>query len=299
MKRVVSVSLGSSKRDKTVLVPMLGEEVELKRVGTDGSIVRARELIAQLDGKVDCFGLGGIDLYLFCGKSRYVVRDALKLASAAKKTPVVDGSGIKNTLERDMMAEIASRDDVGLRGRRILLVSGVDRYGMAEAMAGLTDQIIFGDMIFALGIKMPLRSLKALRTLGYILLPIVTKLPFKILYPTGEKQEESRPRHMEFFDWAEVIAGDFHFIRRNLPERIEGKVVITNTTTEDDQKLLRERGASILITTTPVIEGRSFGANVLEAAIVALLGKEFSLITPNDYRVMLNKLEIKPTILRL
>jgi len=39
---------------------------------------------------------------------------------------------------------------------------------------------------------------------------------------------------------------------------------LTNTTTSENVEELKKRGVSLLITTTPVIEGRSFGTNVLE-----------------------------------
>ena len=100
MKRVVSVSIGSSERDHKVIAEFLGEKFEIERIGTDGDINKAVEMISRLDGKVDAFGLGGIDLYLKAGKKRYVISDALSLQKAAAITPVVDGSGLKDTLER-------------------------------------------------------------------------------------------------------------------------------------------------------------------------------------------------------
>jgi hypothetical protein len=96
-KRVVSVSLGSSRRDSVAEVEVLGEKVVLERRGTDGDFQGAICLIRELDGKVDAIGLGGIDLYLVAGGRRYAIRDAQKLKEAAKKTPVVDGSGLKHT----------------------------------------------------------------------------------------------------------------------------------------------------------------------------------------------------------
>ena len=41
MKRAVSVSLGSSERDKKVEVELLGEMVSIERMGTDGDIEKA------------------------------------------------------------------------------------------------------------------------------------------------------------------------------------------------------------------------------------------------------------------
>ena len=61
MKRAVSVSLGSSKRDKAVEVELFGDQVSIERIGTDGDMEKAAQLYKELDGKVDAFGVGGAD----------------------------------------------------------------------------------------------------------------------------------------------------------------------------------------------------------------------------------------------
>ena len=78
MKKVVSVSLGSSKRDHKVIANMAGEEFEISRVGTDGDFERALSVIGELDGNVDAIGLGGIDVYLYAGDTRYAIQGRIK-----------------------------------------------------------------------------------------------------------------------------------------------------------------------------------------------------------------------------
>ena len=90
---------GSSTRDHRAEIDFLGETFVIERIGMDGSIDRAIAKIKELDGNVDAIGLGGIDVYLYAGKDRYALRDGLRLLAAATKTPVVDGSGLKNTLD--------------------------------------------------------------------------------------------------------------------------------------------------------------------------------------------------------
>jgi len=51
---------------------------------------------------------------------------------------------------------------------------------------------------------------------------------------------------------------------------LKGKTIITNTTTQGDVAMLQERGLKWLVTTTPRLEGRSFGTNVIEAFFFAL-----------------------------
>ena len=99
MKNIVSVSIGSSERNHKASIEVMGEEVVLERIGTDGDMDKAVQIIKELDGKVDAFGMGGIDLYMAGSKKKYMFREAKRIAEAAKVTPLVDGTGLKNTLE--------------------------------------------------------------------------------------------------------------------------------------------------------------------------------------------------------
>ena len=85
---VVSVSIGSSSRDTSQEITLLGRTVTVERIGTDGDMQAAARLIRELDGKVDAIGLGGIDIYLQALGRRYYLRDAVRLAANARVTPV-------------------------------------------------------------------------------------------------------------------------------------------------------------------------------------------------------------------
>ncbi len=297
--RVVSVSLGSSKRDHAVEVEMLGRRLSIERVGVDGDYDKACAMIAGLDGKVAAIGLGGTDLYLVAGKKRYVIEQSRRLAESAKSTPVVDGSGLKNTLERETIRSLAASGDLPLKGTKVLLVSAVDRFGMAEAVTEAGANTLFGDLIFALGIPIPIRSLAWVRILAALFLPVLRRLPISVLYPTGDAQESTKPKYGRFFEWADVVAGDFHYIRKHLPERMDGRTIITNTTTQEDVALLKARGVATLVTTTPELGGRSFGTNVMEGVLIALAGKRPEQMQPDDYLDLLRRLGWKPRVVRM
>ena len=268
--------------------------MRIERRGTDGDLLKARRMIEELDGQVSAIGLGGIDLYVVAGERRYALRDAMPLASAAKITPVVDGSGLKNTLERETVRRLQTERIVDFKDLPVLLVSAVDRFGMAEALVEEGARVVFGDLLFILGLPIPLRRLRTMQRLGALILPVATRLPFKMIYPTGKKQEaiKSTLAHDRFFREARMVAGDFLLIRRFLPDKLEGKIVLTNTTTQSDVELLRARGASRLITTTPEFEGRSFGTNVMEGVFAALGAR-----TQAEYLALLRQLDWQPRII--
>jgi hypothetical protein len=300
MKRVVSVSLGSSSRDHRAQVAFMGEEFDISRIGMDGKLDAAIAKVRELDGNVDAIGLGGIDVYLYAGRHRYALRDGLRLLDAAKVTPVVDGSGLKNTLERKAVGYMQDELGIDLRGRRVLMVSALDRFGMAQAFVEAGADVLFGDFIFALDKDIPVRDLYEFEVMAEKYLPDACKLPFQFFYPTGKKQEKPpEPKYPQYYEESEIIAGDFHFMRQYMPARLDGKLVLTNTVTQANLDELASRGVRLLVTTTPDIGGRSFGTNVLEAALLALLDKQWSDVVPDDYERLLRALDLKPRVVTL
>ena len=294
MKEAVSISLGSSTRDKRVKMTLLGESVSIRREGTDGSISKATARFAELDGKVDALGVGGINLTIEVGGKSYPLRPAQKLIRDVHHTPVVDGSGLKNTLENQVVDVLINELGPVYRNGRVLLTMAIERPGMTKAFFDQGYDVACGDLMFAFGLPLVIRSYKQLVRLGQIIVPFSSYLPISMLYPTGDKQDQVVPRFGRWYEWADVIAGDCNYIKRHMPDDLSGKVIVTNTTTETDIMMFRERGVGVVITTTPVIDGRSFGTNMLEAALTAVYGKRRPLERA-ELSAVLTRLGMKPT----
>jgi hypothetical protein len=298
MKRAVSISIGSSKRDKAVEIALLGERIRIERIGTDGDMEEAARLFQELDGQVDAFGVGGADLAVVVDGHAYPLYSAHMLVRHVRKTPVVDGAGLKNTLERQLGGFIERNLGDQIQPKHAFITDGADRWGMSCGFAQAGYECIFGDLMFALGLNIPVRSLKAVKRLARILMPVVGRFPFKWLYPTGEEQEKRTPRWGPAFNWATVIAGDTHYITRYMPDRLPGKVIAANTTTPADVELLRQAGVKYLVTSTPVLEGRTFGTNVIEAALVAAAGKG-RVLTTDELQTLIDRLGLQPQLQKL
>jgi hypothetical protein len=300
MKRAVSVSIGSSKRNKAVEVTLLGEQVSIERIGTDGDMEAAAMKFKELDGTVDAFGVGGADLGAIVDGKWYTLHSVTPMVRFVEKTPLVDGGGLKNTLENKAPAFLDKKigDYINSQGRKVLVALCTDRWGLSQAFADAGYEIVFGDMMFGLDIPIALHKISHLKMMAAIMMPIASRLPFEWIYPTGEKQEKRTPKWGKYYAWATVIAGDCHYIKRFMPDDLQGKVIVTNTTTPQDVEDFRKAGVKYLVTTTPVLEGRSFGTNMMEAALVAVSGKGRPLTWP-ELSEMLDKLGFEPQLQEL
>jgi len=295
MKRVVSISLGSGRRNKRVETTLRNERIVLERIGAEGDQKRMRQLFLEYDGRVDAFGFGGADLGLEVN-DRYFPLHSVRSIVAGIQSPVVDGGGIRTVVERQTAQRLQTL--LPPHPKRVLFCVAVGRYAMVRGFLDMGYQPLFGDLAFGLGIPVFLRSLSALHLLARILLPVMARLPFSWIYPTGEQQERIAPKYGAQYRWASIIADDFHYIRQHLPPSLERKTIVTNTTTDDDVALLKERGVSYLATVTPRLDGRSFGTNVMEAALTALAGMGRPLST-TELKEMLDEEGMTPSLLSI
>jgi len=296
MKRAVSVSLGSSSRDKKVVVQLGDQEISVERIGTNGDTQKARRLFAELDDKVDALGVGGADIYLRLGDREYPLHAPLKLVQDVQHTPVVDGRGLKHTLERRVL-ELAPDLPQPFHFGYAFIPLAADRLGLAEAVSEVTDRVIIGDLMVALGIPIEIRGIAAYRRLARLLFPLVSHFPMSLIY-YGSGGYEPEPKYVRYWRQADLVASDFLFMLKHMPLDMHGKTVITNTTTDANVELLRERGVRTVITTTPRYNGRSFGTNMMEATLTAYAGKGRPL-TDDELNALIDELDLRPSVQHL
>jgi hypothetical protein len=297
MKRAVSVSLGSPKRDKRVEIDLRGEHILVERIGVGGDALAARRLFAELDGKVDALSVGGVDLYVHLDGRDYPVHAALKLVQDVRQTPLVDGRMLKYALEGRIFERLEPA--LGkLRFQRAFIPFGADRMGLIAAVSQVAEDVLVGDLMFMFGVPYPVRGLAQFKRLARLLLPLVGYLPISVLNPPGAKDEASHPRFAKYWERADLIAGDMHYIGKYSCECLQGKTILTNTTTAENLELLRRRGAQRVVTTTPRYDGRSFGVNMMEGVLTAYAGKGRPLGL-DELNSLIDELDLRPWVMEL
>lgn len=297
IRKVLSVSLGSSSRDHKTTADFLGERFELERRGTDGDWPQYLTMYEAYDGKVDAFGVGGAEFYLQVDRKRYYFRWCREIRKRIRLSKVGDGNGIKHLLAPRALAQLEKVTGISLKGKKAFKTSAVDRWGMGKALVDFGCDVTFGDVMLYLGLDLPLRSLRLVKLVASLICPIAVQLPFMWFYPLGEEQDkEPGTRFTRYYQEAEIIAGDFLQVWQYLPDDLTGKIIITNTTTARNMEALQKRNLKILVTTTPHLEGRSFGTNVIEAALRVLIPKPDEQITSDDFISLFDRIPLKTEV---
>ncbi len=276
----------------------MGQEVSLERIGTDGDENKARGLYESLDGKVDAFGVGGVELEIALPWKEYPLRSGRNLVKGIRHTPYTDGHHLKKVLESRVMRFVDSRLGGNIPHKKAFLVEAISRWGMTTSFVEEGYDCVFGDLMFVLGIPIPLRTLAGLERAARMLLPIVSHLPISMLYSTGDDQTRNEPKFESYFKEASVIAGDWLYIRKHMPADMEGKIIVTNTTTEEDVAFMKSRGIHWLVTTTPVMDGRSFGTNAFESALIAASGLG-RVLEDAELEAIIEKIGFEPSLREL
>jgi len=279
MKRVLVIRPGAD--DAVETVELLGHEVEIEHRGCGGRgdgteedlLARAGSLLAEADGRVDAIALDGLPVELELGPARRVHAKTARLLSAARRAPVVDGSGVRGGLER-WGIQLAHRAQPGIfNQKRVLLVPGLNHNGMAQALGRRASHLAYADPEVFFGLP-DLPGVGSRVSLGAIAGPTLDRLqhaPLRRLRSSPGPGSRILGGHARR---ADVLAGDLGTILRFGPADLHKKTVVVEHADPDGLAALRDRSVSWAVTLMPsLFEADDLGrwsAAVVEAVLVAL-----------------------------
>jgi hypothetical protein len=226
VKRIVSVSLGSSSRDHRARDRIArAKRIDLERVGMDGSIDRAMRETARTrrNGRRD---RARRNRRLPLRRHRSASRCATACACSKRSKPRPSSTAAAQEYARARTpfatcatnsASICGHEGAdGQRARPFRHGAGARRRGRRR---------LFGDFIFALDLDKPVRGLAEFEAPGRALsCPMRASCRFSSSIRPGKKQDRPpQPKYPEYYAEAEIIAGDFHFMRQFMPDRLDGK----------------------------------------------------------------------------
>ncbi|WP_210760750.1 dehydrogenase [Azohydromonas sediminis] len=294
MKTVVGISLGSSRQDFEFTTRFLGQRLNVRRIGTNGSIARALRLVKQWDGQAAAIGVGLVKDS--DGLGARADHHAERLAAAAETTPVTAGGRLADILQewavRHAQAELGHYFD----NARVLFFSGLASRKLAQTMSEYTENLRFADPVLQLGVPKLLGSLDALQLYATGAHLVAEWVPPR-LTPAPLLAQWSRHVLRHALHKCTVVVAPVHELDDFGAAELAAKTVVTSTVSDKRLAALAKKGVQMVIDGAPVIDGHVIAPDLLHAMIVAVRRKPPQQIVEDDLLEILAALQLAPRIL--
>lgn len=298
MKSIVSISLGPSDLDLKFRTKFLGQQFQVERIGTENDLKAAERLVTHWRDKVDALGLGMVKDHYWVGTNHFHQRDTARLEKLAGGTLVSTGARLREIVQEWSLRAAQAELDNFFNNAKVLFLSGTTNYRLASVMAEFTQNLTFADPVLQLGIPRLLNSLKALELYATGSAPVRRFSPERVSLPSlAPGRLVNQFLLKKAVRDADVIVAPYHQLERYGASELEGKAVLTSTVSPERLQALKDRGVRMVLDCSIQLFEQTVGLNVIEAMILAALGKPASQISHDDYLEIFTSLDLKPRIL--
>ncbi|PWB60979.1 MAG: dehydrogenase [Betaproteobacteria bacterium] len=296
MKRVVGISLGTDAQDFAFKARFLGKQLDVRRIGTNHSVERAEKLLRHWEYHADAIGVGVAREAYTVGSQRFVDEEGARLTAAVTRVPVTTGARLGDILQEWALRHVQAKLGNYFNNARVLFFSGVANYKLAQSFAEYTPNLEFADALLQLGIPKMLTSLEALELYASGAHYVTDRVP-DLVTDNAVAREWQRFVLRRAMRDATVIVAPIHELDAFGLEELAGKTILTSTVSEARIAQLKAKGVNLVIDGAPSLFGHVLGPSVLDAMIIAALGKEPDDILEDDYLGIITGQGIEPRMI--
>ena len=296
MKKVVTVTLGPSEQDFSFKTKFLGQPFEVTRLGADDDTTQAWELMRRHQADADAIGLGEIGDHYQVGLRTVVNKETKRLLNVVTRVPVTTGATLRRLLQVRAVRHVQHELGHYFNNNIVLFLSGMRNYDMAVAMSDYTKNLNFADALFQTGAPAMLSSLDQLELYAKGIKWALPAAPREILEKSlgGLKKK----RIVAEVARSHVIVGTFAELKAvGNPANLAGKTVITSAVDDERLAYFKLCKVNLVIDVSPKLFDQVVGINVIEAMMLAAIGKSPEEVSDDDFVEMIDELKIAPRLL--
>ena len=295
-KKVVAVTLGSSKRDFTFETEFLGHQFQVKRMGADNDTTKAWELMRRQQTLADAIGLGEIGDHFQVGQNTVINKETRRLLNVVTRVPATTGATLRRLLQVRAVRYVQNHLGRYFDNNLVLFLSGMRNYDMAVALSDYTPNLSFADALTQTGAPTLLSSLQQLELYSKGHDFVLSGKPGEMLEAalSGFKNNRLAAAAAK----AHVIVGTFGELKAvGSSDNLQGKTLITSAVDDERLEFFKKCRVNLVIDVSPMIFERVVGTNVIEAMILAALEKTADDVSDDDFVEILDELDLKPRLL--
>jgi predicted amino acid dehydrogenase len=296
MKNIVGISMGAGDQDFEFAARFMGQQVNVRRLGTNGSVAKARKLLKHWGQQADAIGLGVVKDSYTVGSRHYVEKNSARLKSLVTRIPVTTGGRLSDILQEWALRHVQHKLGDYFNNANVLFFSGRTNYKLALAMSEYTSNLQFADLLLQLGVPKMLTSLDMLELYASGAHYVPDWAPTSVMSSAPIK-EWTRFVLRRALQEATVIVAPVHELDDYGAEELAGKTIVTSTVNDRRIAQFKDKGVNLVIDGSPMLFEHVLGPSLLDAMIIAATGKSPDDMLEDDYLEIITSLELEPRII--
>lgn len=295
---IANVSLAASDRDYDEHVAFLERDFHLRRIGTDGDVHQAEELVRAWAGDADVIAVTGIRDARATGLYEGDLRAVERVKRASRLVPVTDGHTLDDVLAEWSIHHVNNEMPGYFRNARVVVLGGANHARTVRVLREHTQNFDFADPLLRLDLPHRLESNPVLGLVTSLGSRPMRHVPRAVWSPVREpaKQVSAALARRSVAD-SHVIVGSFDEIVAFGIDSLRGKSVISTAISDDRLAWLAERDVDMVLDSTPQPFPVTVSPAVLEAMMVAASGSPLGRLTNDDLLDMIDSAGFTPRIL--
>jgi predicted amino acid dehydrogenase len=296
MKTVVGISMGAGDQDFEFAARFMGQQFNVHRLGTNGSMAKAVKLLKHWGRHADAIGLGVVKDSYTVGSQRYVEKDSARLKGVVTRIPVTTGGRLGDILQEWALRHVQAKLGDYFNNANVLFFSGRTNYKLALAMSEYTHNLQFADLLLQLGVPKMLTSLDMLELYASGAHYVLDWAPTSLMSSAPVK-EWTKFVLRSALQEATVVVAPVHELDDFGAEELAGKTIITSTVNNRRIARFKDKGVNLVIDGSPMLFEHVLGPSLLDAMIMAATEKSADDILEDDYLEIITRLALEPRII--
>jgi predicted amino acid dehydrogenase len=296
MKKVITVTLGSSSQDFSFKTKFLGEDFQVTRMGANNDTTQAWELLRRHQNFADAMGIGEIGDHYQVGLRTVVNKETERLLNVVTRVPATTGATLRRLLQVRAIRQVQKELGEYFNNNIVLFLNGMRNYDMAVALSDYTPNLNFADALYQTGAPAMLTSIQQLELYAKSTKWALSGKPAELLESSFAWLKSKRVS--KAVEDAHLIVGTFAELKAvGNASNLAGKTLITSAVDDDRLEFFKKCKVNLVIDVSPKLFDHVIGINTLEAMILAALGRSPEEVSDDDFEEILNELSIKPRLL--
>jgi predicted amino acid dehydrogenase len=295
---IVNVSLAGSDRDYDKHVTFLEQEFHLRRIGTNGDVAAAEDLVRKWADDADVIAVTGIREARVAGLYDGDLEAVNKVKRATRMIPVTDGHALRAVLQEWSIRHVQNEMPGYYTNARVVVLGGMNHAGTIRILQEYTQNFEFADPLLRLDVLKRMDSNPVLGLAANVGMWPVRQLPGAI------RSQVKAPGHRMSSSLARRALTDAHVVVGTPDElsafgvgTLRGKSVVTTALSDERLAELAELDVDMVLDSTPQPFDFTITTAVLEAMMLAASSSPLGRLTNDDLLDMIVSSGLEPRVI--